>query len=1236
MKQMKNNNESGVALIFAIGLLGLLLLVGLAFVTNSLLFKKVALNNSSRTQARMLALSAINRAAASVMVYQQQYALKNADSFPESFDNIYSYAKYESDEGKADDSGTKDVDGLMKKKAPSVMALPTDGSVVDKAFATTYNIPFNEGTWKGSWVYFYDQAPTADNQDNDTTPRKIIGRAAWQVVTSNAQILAPVFFRGNTPGADSLKDKSNVPSDHRWGKEIDEVDLDNVGGMFSDLKNNFTPDASKPALEDFLVKDYAAIYNLMQRTSAEDQKWINKWFIPDTEEDTNAFRASQIRPEVYIYSDSKGNKRPMMRFNISEIGLPETHNEAAFEDDKKEISISGKYMKRNSDNKTNINDKADPWYARLGIDSTDSDNDTNTQKAIRYLTFDSISYTGGADYLYDYDEDASDRSGLPFLRRIGSSNESSVITFKKDGTTDANMAALRRQIAANFNDYCDADSVPTSDVKAENWNGDLDSGTYTHPTFTGNEKSPYIYELGAKLEIAPKDDSSKGGIYWGVNTNNGGTPMVFFNNGGCLFKATPMMKLANIYDMTTGIDENFAAIKDENDFMRGFVDFGEVFIEYNIKGLTIENLTLEYSYKNAENETENASITNYSLTVSDAVKLFNNKALKDMLVKTTAPEGHLKDSISSAGIQFTKTKLTENYPFATAQTPQIVKHPTDETQSPLTTTVDGNAVVNITVTKDQIFDSFTEGTLKAGWEETNDEFSENNISSVKGKTDFKITDIKFTGDTKFKITAIKAASFSMKPRRMVLWAKSKDKETPKVDQKEFGVDYVKAFTNPLTWTASDTDPAKEITFSETEILDNTLFAGGIRNFDPRQNLNPGDWYPASHDNRIILKTKDSTNNNETKLIAAVMNVPNGVGAVNSAPDGATIDAKEFSPADKASNVGDAESVNEPAYKGSADTARISTAIIRNAPMMSPWEIGFIHRGIKWQTINLKKAGGFDGANFDNSVFKMIGDPDGDNNSGTDSDEKWALAGTTYAKGDGAILEQIKMTEKVSTHGKININLLSSSHSQKDDTRDPDIIKALFSNIHHGENAEDFLKNSKRDSAGKFTGNHSGSELPAASCVDKVRAMGAKYDYRVEWLGEDYVTAFGTINPATDAAEEEIIGKTINLLTTDNASPKIIQIVVVAQSIKDVSGTQVKVVDETSDENSFSSTPDGSVSSDGIASKECKFGRFDKFEHSSDSDKNVYFDEITGEVKALATFERDTNTGKMKLVRIDYL
>ena len=58
MKKSVDLRESGMALVFAIGLLALMLAVGLAFVGNSIIFKKVAVNNSSRTQSRMLALSA--------------------------------------------------------------------------------------------------------------------------------------------------------------------------------------------------------------------------------------------------------------------------------------------------------------------------------------------------------------------------------------------------------------------------------------------------------------------------------------------------------------------------------------------------------------------------------------------------------------------------------------------------------------------------------------------------------------------------------------------------------------------------------------------------------------------------------------------------------------------------------------------------------------------------------------------------------------------------------------------------------------------------------------------------------------------------------------------------------------------------------------------------------------------------------------------------------------------------
>lgn len=44
--------------------------------------------------------------------------------------------------------------------------------------------------------------------------------------------------------------------------------------------------------------------------------------------------------------------------------------------------------------------------------------------------------------------------------------------------------------------------------------------------------------------------------------------------------------------------------------------------------------------------------------------------------------------------------------------------------------------------------------------------------------------------------------------------------------------------------------------------------------------------------------------------------------------------------------------NGPAW---TDSKHLSTAYIRNAPMQSLWELGVIHRGAAWQTLNLKAA-----------------------------------------------------------------------------------------------------------------------------------------------------------------------------------------------------------------------------------------------------------------------------------------
>ena len=111
-------NQQGVALLFALGMLTILLVTGMAFVANALTAQKVAANNSARTQSRMFAQSAISRVLASIMLYQQRIFNRGGDSsFPEKFDSVYSFS-----------GASGNNDGLTGNT--SLMRLPTDSTVV--------------------------------------------------------------------------------------------------------------------------------------------------------------------------------------------------------------------------------------------------------------------------------------------------------------------------------------------------------------------------------------------------------------------------------------------------------------------------------------------------------------------------------------------------------------------------------------------------------------------------------------------------------------------------------------------------------------------------------------------------------------------------------------------------------------------------------------------------------------------------------------------------------------------------------------------------------------------------------------------------------------------------------------------------------------------------------------------------------------------------------------------------
>ena len=244
-----------------------------------------------------------------------------------------------------------------------------------------------------------------------------------------------------------------------------------------------------------------------------------------------------------------------------------------------------------------------------------------------------------------------------------------------------------------------------------------------------------------------------------------------------------------------------------------------------------------------------------------------------------------------------------------------------------------------------------------------------------------------------------------------------------------------------------------------------------------------------------------------------------------------------------------------------------------------------------------------------------------------------------------------MTDRTASYGKINVNLLNSGHSEYDPANDPYIICALFDQVRYGQSIGNLILESTRGTSGNFTSLSSGAPNTAlspthdSSCVTNMTSSSGRLSYvsRAQFLnftsGGGLQRAFGAMTSAqdTDAAQEEIIGKTINLLSAGTTSPAVVQVVVVAQSIRDMSGTQVKATSETN--KSKFSNPNGTTVSDiedGTVSLDCELGRFDMYAHDDDDNKNVYFDEITGEVKMLVTFDRDPLTGRLKLRQIDYL
>jgi hypothetical protein len=354
-------------------------------------------------------------------------------------------------------------------------------------------------------------------------------------------------------------------------------------------------------------------------------------------------------------------------------------------------------------------------------------------------------------------------------------------------------------------------------------------------------------------------------------------------------------------------------------------------------------------------------------------------------------------------------------------------------------------------------------------------------------------------------------------------------------------------------------------------------AGSVSAIDPRQNLNYGDWLIKS-----VVVADESTSDLSLNAVKAYEMAGGSVADANYNANCSSIYKIKYSPYEaylvNSDKVDYEKNVNDP--------VNVSTNRIRNAAMQSPWELGFIHRGAAWQTINLKS---FDSAH-------AVGFKDG-----TTIGE--------YVKGDANILDQIKMTDAIISPYKVDLKIANTA-----------ILTALLDRIK--------VNTTGLDLAGANSGDLITDLTDVVTAIRADKNITTRASVINLTLNDKNAFTGGVMAPQNnDAAQEEIIGKFINLTGTispiseeGSANPEYFTLLVVAQSIKDVGGA-----------NGDSITIKQRFNDKSIATIDTKLGTFDyAVKNSENGQEYAYADKITAEYKIKLLIKRDLASGKSQV------
>lgn len=850
----------------------------------------------------------------------------------------------------------------------------------------------------------------------------------------------------------------------------------------------------------------------------------------------------------------------------------------------------------------------------------------------------------------------------------------------KDPGDWENAEKTKKQVVANLLNYCSPPTRPVvSNVESKNWNKVEDDGDENfEPEYTGLKRTLYLNEYFYDVRFKSKVDAD-------YNDAADETKIKVTYN----FETEFMVELVDMYLNTLGDNNNhpvkFEKTMKEPDFSTYYPEiYGTLTFKYKVKGGT-------------DKDDEGAYATMEYKIHKDLNGLKFTRFEKDEGASDLYP--HIKNKKSGYYGYYAKKDIDD------AKTPEERKM--FEVVVDDYATIDGDATTTFLK---------ADGGHKTMW------------PAIKGIT-LKIDKILLYRTPTKAERDYREGRATDKRDNTFPFDRTEKGETPDGEDFKEYVDCARIsqkYNNDKAEFAEENKPKIQMKLQEDSKDAFVAFCGGREAYDPRQNLRLCDWsgYKTNIPNSKtwnVYTTEEDWSKKRKNLHTLPIQTSSGGFVSDINPVNKVVrEGQSGSPKIKKKNDSphDCEATDDPGWAlengiKKAPTAfdtHISTAFIRHAilrrtsssgsggtpsvvehPMESLWELGAIHRGSRWQTLNLSKSPEYDKAEG------FVNDGAGD-----------------YENGDGPILDQVKMTNDCLSFGKIN--LVRHLDQEVRNTvvgslfRDMPIHKYGFylsQGLDEATGIEDLDLFPNKDHEKTWTriydkndpnSGRSSPTVKADTSLDEYSHFAyvialydvlfgdggnteplkrAEVDKNKFWRRTDFLAAPKTEGAAqdntvksdilfpirqqsdsyiTDAMEEQIIGRTINLMKIEETSIKGATAILLVQTLKD-SGNNTMVYKDWNG--------DGKITADLKASDKDRKNEITQLQSGyrrfteREKGKKPFFlppdtnaeriqtgnrglgtyqngaDTITGEVKVIITLDYDAAKQKWNLVKYEY-